>query len=90
MEQAMDQPTPSTRSEQTHRTVDQVESAALSLPRCDRVRLLDALNASLAMDPEIERAWDEEIRRRLADLDAGRAKTIPGEDVMKEVRDLLR
>jgi putative addiction module component (TIGR02574 family) len=38
-------------------------------------------------DPtEVERAWDEEIRRRLAELDAGTAELIPAEEVFAELR----
>jgi hypothetical protein len=38
-------------------------------------------------DPaEAERAWDEEIRRRLAELDAGTAELIPAEEVFAELR----
>lgn len=68
-----------------HLTVDQIEAEALSLPREDRARILDALMASLAMDPEVERAWDEEVRRRIRDIESGVTKMIPGEEVMKEI-----
>jgi len=38
-------------------------------------------------DPvEVERAWDAEIRRRLAELDAGTAELIPAEEVFAELR----
>ena len=38
-------------------------------------------------DPaEVERAWDVEIRRRLAELEAGTAELIPAEEVFAELR----
>ena len=41
-------------------------------------------------DDEVEAAWDDEIRRRIADIDAGTAKLIPAEEVFAEVRRLLK
>ena len=71
-------------------TADQIESEALNLPRPERDRIAQALIASLEMDPEVERAWEEEIRRRIRDIDSGVTELIPGEQVFKEVEDLLR
>jgi putative addiction module component (TIGR02574 family) len=73
-----------------HLTADQIEVEALSLPRRERARLVDALLASLESDPDVERAWDEEIRRRIRDIDAGVTKLIPGDEVLKEVEDVER
>jgi len=72
-----------------HLTPDQIETEALSLPREDRARILEALIASLETDPEVERAWDEEVRRRIQDIRSGVTKLIPGEQVLKEVEDSL-
>jgi putative addiction module component (TIGR02574 family) len=55
-----------------------------------RVRLAEELLASVCeTDDEIEAAWDEEIRLRIADIDAGTAKLIPAEEVFAQVRRLL-
>jgi putative addiction module component (TIGR02574 family) len=40
-------------------------------------------------DDEVEAAWEEEIRLRIADIDAGTAKLIPAEEVFAQVRRLL-
>ena len=40
-------------------------------------------------EAEIELAWNEEIRRRLAELDAGAAETIPAEQLFTELNALL-
>mgnify|MGYP003537474975 CR=1 FL=1 len=37
----------------------------------------------------VEAAWEEEIRIRIADIDAGTAKLIPAEEVFAQVRRLL-
>lgn len=60
---------------------------ALSLPPEARAALADSLLESLdsAIDPDAERLWREEIRRRQNDLDSGVTQTIP----WSEVRDRL-
>lgn len=63
-----------------------LEDAALDLPSEERADLAQRLLASLDRDPEVEAAWDEEIRRRLADLEAGRVKSISAEEVFAEIR----
>jgi hypothetical protein len=40
-------------------------------------------------DDEVEAAWEEEIRIRIADIDAGTAKLIPAKEVLAQVRRLL-
>jgi putative addiction module component (TIGR02574 family) len=71
-------------------TVEQIESAALSLPRPARARILDALVASLEADPEVERAWIDEIRRRTRDIDDGVTTLIPGDEVLREIEEAER
>ena len=68
-----------------------IESEALELSSSDRAELASRLIASLddetPDDPvEVERSWDEEIRRRLAELDAGTAELIPADEVFAELR----
>ena len=40
-------------------------------------------------EAEVERAWNEEIRRRLEELDAGSAETVSGEEVLAELDKLV-
>lgn len=73
----------------------QLETEALELPAHERARLAHRLILSLddeiEDDPvEVERAWEEEIRRRLAEVDAGTAELIPAEQVFSELRAHLR
>ena len=68
-----------------------IENEALELPSSDRAQLATRLIASLEGEtpddpPEVERAWEEEIRRRLAELDAGTAELIPADEVFAELR----
>jgi hypothetical protein len=67
-------------------TVDQIEAEALNLPREDRARILDTLLASLAMDPEVERAWDEEAYRRYQAFVRGELDSIPAEEALAQLR----
>ena len=70
-------------------TREQLEVAALHLPRDERARLAEALISSLDEESEVERAWNVEIRRRVAELDAGTVETIPAEQVFAELNALL-
>lgn len=71
-------------------TVEQVESAAMQLPRPERARLAERLIASLDEDAAVEQAWADEIERRVAELRSGVVKPIPGEQVFEELEDLFR
>ncbi|HEX5724740.1 MAG TPA: addiction module protein [Longimicrobiaceae bacterium] len=76
--------------------LERLEAEALELPAAERGRLARLLIASLEdeeseEDPtEVERAWDEEIRRRLAEYRAGLVKPIPATEVFAEARARLR
>ena len=62
---------------------------ALDLPAEDRADLVSSLLESLDQAPEdsasVKAAWNEEIARRVADLDSGKAKTIPWKEVRNRV-----
>jgi putative addiction module component (TIGR02574 family) len=71
--------------------VDELSQKALELPPEERVRLAEKLLATVhEVDAEVEAAWDQEIQRRLAEIDSGTAKLIPAEEVFAEVRRLLK
>ena len=70
--------------------IEELSSQARTLPAADRVRLAEELLATVhEPDDEVEAAWDEEIRIRIDDIDAGTAKLIPAEEVFAQVRRLL-
>jgi putative addiction module component (TIGR02574 family) len=59
---------------------------ALSLPVDERAALANALLDSLEPAQEsIEEAWDKEVARRMKDLEAGRAVTVPWEELRQQL-----
>ncbi|MGH8017541.1 MAG: addiction module protein [Opitutaceae bacterium] len=72
-------------------TVSQIFDEVKKLPSGEQVDLVDLLLAHVRSEPnpEIEKAWDEEIARRLEDLRAGRANTAPADDVFARVRNAI-
>jgi putative addiction module component (TIGR02574 family) len=60
---------------------------ALALPEGERMALIRVLIESLddATDADVEQAWDEEISRRIADLDSGRARTVSWKEVQQRI-----
>jgi putative addiction module component (TIGR02574 family) len=66
--------------------VDELEAAAMRLPQAERARLAERLISSLEEDGEIERAWADEVRRRVDAIRAGKAELIPAEDVLAELK----
>ena len=56
---------------------------ALSLPEEERTALVRSLIESLeeVADRNAERAWDEEIARRIADLDSGKTQTVSWDEI---------
>lgn len=62
----------------------------LELSAPERARLAHSLIVSLDEDVEdptaVERAWKDEIRRRVAEVDAGTAELVSAEEVIAELR----
>jgi putative addiction module component len=69
-------------------TADRLEQEMKSLPDIEKLRLLDAILADLDRpDPEIDRIWAEEARKRWAAYKAGRTRTVSYEEVISKHRD---
>ena len=69
----------------------EIENQALQLSPEERGELIHRLIVSLEGEPEnspeaIAQAWDEEIARRVADMEAGRTQWIPADEVMARLR----
>ncbi len=64
---------------------------ASDLPESDRATLAGLLIDSLetARDSGVDAAWDEEIERRLTELDSGAVKAVPWEAVRAKLDRLL-
>jgi putative addiction module component (TIGR02574 family) len=68
------------------KTVDLIDEVA-SLPIEERARVVDSLLRSLnTPDSAVDSAWMEVAQRRLDELRAGRAETVPGEAVFERIR----
>ncbi len=69
-----------------------LENDLLALPVNSRASLARALIESLdaEVDESAEALWMDEIRRRDADMQAGRALARPVDDVLRDIRERLR
>lgn len=66
--------------------IEVLEAEVLSLSAPQRSRLLDKLIASLDADFEWEEAWAQEADRREADIAAGKAAWVPGDEAIARIR----
>ena len=73
-------------------TLTQLENDLLALPIDVRASLARALIQSLddGIDPDADALWEKEIRRRDAEIRSGKAVLRPVDQVVTEVRELLR
>jgi len=72
-------------------TPEQIVAEASQWPPAQLADLVDRLTLTLhqAVDPEIDQAWKNETRRRLAEIESGIVQTIPGEEVTAQVRRIV-
>ena len=69
-------------------TTDKLFSEIKDLPDIEKLRLVDAILTDLDKpDPEMDRIWAEEARKRWAAYKAGRLSTISYEEVMARYRE---
>jgi putative addiction module component (TIGR02574 family) len=66
----------------------EIVEAALQLPPKQREEVINDLWASL--DGDLGDEWEDEIQRRVQDVDAGRVKTIPAEEVFSRIEHRFR
>jgi len=61
---------------------------ALKLTANERAEVAEQLIASLdeVPDTDVEQAWQEEVQRRLQQIERGEVKTIPWEEVQRRLR----
>jgi len=63
---------------------------ALTLPADERAALANTLLDSLeTTDQSVQEAWDAEVARRMEDLKAGKAVTVPWEQLHRELLALV-
>ena len=63
-------------------TVQAVAEAAMKLSSEDRELLVEKLIASLDRGDALHPGWRDEIARRLAEMQAGRARFIPADEAL--------
>ncbi len=69
------------------KNVDKLAEEIRDLPAVEKLRLLDAILTDLDKpDPEIDRVWAEESRKRWAAYKAGKVPTVSYESVMAKHR----
>ena len=73
--------------------IDEVVVDALELPLSDRATLAELLLRSLeegAPEPGLSPAWQDEIQRRLREVESGEAVLLPAEEVFARLDERLR
>ncbi|MGB8325874.1 MAG: addiction module protein [Candidatus Acidiferrum sp.] len=70
----------------TQRSLEILEKA-LALSEEERAQIAASLVQSLddAVDEDAESAWQQEIANRAAEVDSGKAKSIPWEEVQRRI-----
>jgi hypothetical protein len=66
--------------------LEYVEAQVMQLSAAERNHLLERLISSLDTDPEVEAAWEQVADQREADIEAGRAQWIDGDEAMRQLR----
>ena len=70
----------------TVQSYQRLEEEVLHLPRVSRSQLASRILESLDEDEhELNPEWRDELQRRIGNIDAGKAKLIPAEDLWKEI-----
>lgn len=70
--------------------IAELSAQAQALPPEDRARLAEELLASLdPREQEVEAAWDEELRRRIDEVERGAVQPVPAEQAFTQVRRAL-
>lgn len=75
-------------------SLKEIEEHALRLSPKERAELIHRLIVSLQAPPEdtpeaIAKAWDEEIARRVADMEAGKTVWVPAEEVFARLEAII-
>jgi putative addiction module component (TIGR02574 family) len=62
----------------------------MQMPRTQRWLLAERLLDTLDPPEVVDAAWEKEIARRIEDLDSGRVKAIPAEEVHRGLEAIIR
>jgi putative addiction module component (TIGR02574 family) len=69
---------------------DRLKTEALKLSAEERAELADRLLASLFENEEIEEEWAVEVKRRIAEIESGRAKLVPAAEAIARAHAALK
>ncbi|MBL9178860.1 MAG: addiction module protein [Verrucomicrobiaceae bacterium] len=69
--------------------IDTLFAEALALPDDSRLQLVERLIPTIQSEPSLEAEQVQEVQRRMDDVRSGRVKTIPGEQVFREIEQSL-
>lgn len=72
-------------------TLQKVRSEALELSESDRASLASDLLSSLdgPPDKDADQAWDQEIARRLDEIETGKVPTVSADELISRIRGRL-
>jgi len=72
-------------------TLKELYAETRQLPREQAAELMDLLliDTFSEPDPTVEKAWGREIDRRLSEIESGKVKGIPAEEVMAKARKIV-
>jgi putative addiction module component (TIGR02574 family) len=71
-------------------TLEQLKVEAMQLSPEERADFANWLWISAMPSEEVNAAWDAEIARRVAAMDAGKVEWIPAEQAMAEIHERIR
>ena len=70
--------------------LDEVVEMTRDLPPDVVAELVDRIWAArFSTRPEVEKAWKDEVNRRIAEIESGQVEGIPGEEVSARIRKKL-
>jgi putative addiction module component (TIGR02574 family) len=67
-------------------TLESVEADALQLTPAERERLIERLVVTLDADPDVEKAWAEEVERRHREMESGADVLLDGPATLAELK----
>ncbi|MEI8103060.1 MAG: addiction module protein [Chlorobium sp.] len=67
---------------------EKIYEQALDLPIGERLILIDKLlhSTNLPTQLEVDKFWAEEVERRSTEIESGKARLIPGEEVIEKIK----
>lgn len=68
-------------------STEDILSQALAMPENERAAIAERLLLSLdtRLDPNVEEAWQQEVQRRLSEIENGDIACVPWEEVRRRI-----